>query len=427
MKVDRLSLSPHLLDIGVAPFFIGSLSRKIAMSRILRIAEHRLSSISEGTTLLYSDYRMEEDMLSTGAKKVAANRSWVQALWAGLFVAVSAGAAIDKTSTVDASGDGSVYDLKATAAGTLRVCTKARHAGDRWRVTIAQSITAAGVSAVGTGSASAFTGCATQAVTAGTQYVVIVTWERPLPGTFPASVIVHFTGPTDATNPPVTGVTGTALTALSPRPTSFVEAARGCPADGSTLTCGALLTCRFDSTADLDNFRFSVPANSEVSLRVCGPTDASYWQVYDPSGRLLAGAFGLGTAKLTAAGVHTIQTGDTTGTVGAYSLSLEGISQAYQCAVPLAFTQTKSGTFDACADVDTFQFTCKANQVISVSLVGPSEATAWNLHGPDGTLLGGAFGLGTATCATAGTHVIRVLNTSGTTGAYNITLQALTR
>ena len=353
-------------------------------------------------------------------------RLLLYALLIGLCVGTPARAAVDKTSSIEASGEGSVYDLRATAAGTLRVCTKARKAGDRWRVTITQAITAGGVSGVGTGSTAAFTGCVSQTIAVGVQYLVIVTWERPMPGVFPTSVIVHFTGPTDATNPPVVGITGAALTAVLPRPTSFAETALGCPADGATIACGALITCRFDSASDTDAFRFSVPANSVASIRICGPTTGSFWQVFDPAGRVVTGVNGDGLARLSAAGVYTVVAQEGFGFVGPYSLSLEGVSQAYQCALPIAFTQTKSGTFDACADVDTYQFTCKANQVVRISIVGPTTGTAWHLLGPDGAVITGVNGTGNATCLSAGTHVIKVLDGFGFTGAYTVTLQALT-
>jgi hypothetical protein len=189
----------------------------------------------------FSAQHTEDDMSRTSSTSSAIIRFLLYALLIGLCLNTSARAAVDKTSGIEASGEGSVYDLRATAAGTLRVCTKARKTGDRWRVTITQAITAGGVSGVGTGSTSAFTGCVSQTIALGAQYLVIVTWERPMPGVFPASVIVHFTGPTDATNPPVVGITGTALTAVLARPTSFVETARGCPADGATIACGALI------------------------------------------------------------------------------------------------------------------------------------------------------------------------------------------
>jgi hypothetical protein len=299
------------------------------------------------------------------------------ALFASLLIETSAQAAVDKTSTIEASGEGSIYDLRATANGTLRVCTRARRSGDRWRATIAQATAAGGVSAVGTGSTTIFTGCVSRAVVSGIQYVVLITWDRPLPGGFPVSVGVRFSGPTDATNPPVTGINGAALSAVVPRPTSFTEVAQGCPVDGATIACGALLTsCRFDSATDLDTFRFSSPANGTGTIKICGPS-GSAWNVFGPDGRLLGGSFGDGTISLPIAGTYTIQTQNTTHALGAYSLSLDGVSQAFQCGLPIAFNQTKAGTLDACPDTDTYHYQhCWALRY-RVERLGPNWTTSW--------------------------------------------------
>jgi hypothetical protein len=337
------------------------------------------------------------------------------------LVPLSAQAFVDRPGSITASGEGVVFDLKTTAAGTLRICTKASKSGDRWRATIGQATVAGGVSALGTGSNTSFTGCVSQAVIANNQYVVLLTWERPLPGVFPASVTARFTGPTDATNPPVTGIGGTALASIVPRPISFVEGGQGCPADSSTITCGALLTsCKFDSASDLDTFRFSAPANAAASLKICGPS-YSAWYLFGPTGSLLTGSYGDAVAKLPATGIYTIKTQNDLQALGTYSLSLEGVSQAYQCGLPIAFSQTKSGTLDACADTDTFQFFCKVNQVVSIKVTGPSY-TAWYLYGPTGDLISGSYGVGTATCTTDGTHTIKITNDRNATGAYSLSL-----
>ena len=346
----------------------------------------------------------------------------VCALLTSLLVSLSAEAAVDRTSTIQASGEGSIYDVKATAAGTLRVCTKPRRTGDRWRATIAQVIIGGAVSAVGTGSTTSFTGCISRAVTSGAQYLVLVTWDRPLPGTLPATVTTRFTGATDATNPPVVQLNGGALTSIVPRPISFVEGGQGCPVDGSTITCGTLLVgCNFDSTSDLDNFRFSASANGAANIKICGPS-SSAWYVFDPKGNLITGSYADEVAKLPVTGIYTIQTQNNAHLLGKYSLSLEGVSQSFQCGLPIAFNQTKSGSLDACADVDTFQFVCQVNQVVSIKVTGPSS-TAWYLYGPTGNLISGSYGENTATCMTSGTHTIQVTNNANLTGAYSLSIQ----
>jgi hypothetical protein len=342
------------------------------------------------------------------------------------LVSLPAQAFVDRPGSITASGEGVVFDLKATAAGTLRICTKPSKSDDRWRATIGQATVAGGVSALGTGNNTSFTGCVSKAVIANTQYVVLLTWERPLPGVFPASVTVRFTGPTDTTNPPVTGVSGTALASIVPRPISFVEGGQSCPVDSSTIACGALLTnCKFDSASDLDTFRFSASVNgaapsAAASLKICGPS-YSAWYLFGPTGTLLAGSYGDAAVKLPATGRYTIKTQNDRQSTGTYSLSLEGVSQDYQCGLPIAFSQTKSGTLDACADTDTFQFFCKVNQVVSIKVTGPSY-TAWYLYGPTGDLISGSYGVGTATCTTDGTHTIKITNDRNSTGAYSLSL-----
>lgn len=347
----------------------------------------------------------------------------VCALLASLLLSLPAQAAVEKTSSIQASGEGSIYDVKATAAGTLRVCTKPGRTGDRWRVTIAQVIAGGAVSAVGTGDSTGFNGCISQSVTSGTLYIVLVTWDRPLPGTFPATVTTLFkTSVTDTNNPPVVPVNGGTLASIVPRPISFVEGGQGCPKDGSTITCGALLTgCTFDSTSDLDNFLFPASANGAASIKICGPS-SSAWYVYGPTGNLITVSYGNAVAKLPVTGNYTIQTQNNSHLLGVYSLSLEGVSQSFQCGLPIGFNQTKSGTLDACADTDTFQFVCQVNQVISINVTGPS-GTAWYLYRPTGDLITVSYGASNATCTTSGTHTIKVTNNSGLTGAYSLSIQ----
>jgi len=342
---------------------------------------------------------------------------WPCTLFISLLASIPA-QAVDKVSVIDASGDGSIYDLKATSTGTLTVCTKPAKSGDRWRVTIGQVNTNGAISAVGTGSTTTSSGCVSNySVTNGVSYVLIVTWERPMPdnGHFPATVTTQITGP-------VGGLNGESVTSLKPRPNSYLEGGQGCPADGVQISCGALLTnCNFDSTSDLDTFKFNGTANGAAAVKICGPS-SSWWYLYGPAGNYIAASTGTSVGKLASTGTYTIQTQNSSHLTGVYSLALEGVSQAFQCGVPLVFGQTKSGTLDACADLDSFQFVCQANQVVSINIVGPSSSW-WYLYGPTGNYIAASTGTSTGKCTTAGTHTIVVSNSSGLTGAYSITLQ----
>lgn len=314
---------------------------------------------------------------------------------------------VQKTCTIEASGEGCIFDLNATGAGTLQICTKAGRVGDRWRATAVQVNTTGASSAVGNGSTGTFTGCASRSVTNGVSYEVLGTWERPLPGTFPATVTVQISGP-------FASVAG-------PRPLSFVEGGQGCPADGSVISCGALFKCRFDSTADIDVFKFAGSANGAVSIKITGPSN-SLWTLFRSTGNVVA--TGKGEATLPLTGDYTVQTSNTNNTIGDYWLSLEGISQAFQCGTPIAFGNVKNGNFDAPADTDTFQFVGLVNQVVSIKITGPS-ASLWQLFGPTGNFVatGVATATGQGTLSASGTHTIQVSNANSLTGAYTLSLQ----
>lgn len=116
---------------------------------------------------------------------------FVLALWQPAAYAV----VVTKTCSFGAAGDACVFDLTATANGTLIVDTQASVTGQRWRATICQVLSPSCSSNVGTGTTSAFSGAATKAVVSGTQYIGAVTYDRPLPGSFPNSVTVRFNGP----------------------------------------------------------------------------------------------------------------------------------------------------------------------------------------------------------------------------------------
>lgn len=126
-------------------------------------------------------------------------------LWGALILAPSMarGVTITDACVLEESGDGCIFDIQATAAGTLAVDTKAEATGEYWRTTVVKLNTVGAMSKLGTGSASAFTGKVSRSIVAGTNYIAIVSYEHPLPGTFPTSVGVRFTGPVVVTHRPI--------------------------------------------------------------------------------------------------------------------------------------------------------------------------------------------------------------------------------
>ena len=349
-------------------------------------------------------------------------RVWV--LLTSLLVSLSAQATVDRTSSIEASGEGSIYDMKATANGTLRVCTKPGRAGDRWRATIGHVIGGA-VSAVGTGSTTAFTGCISRSITSGAQYVVLITWERPLPGTFPAAVTVRFTGATDATNPPITGVNGQALSQLVSRPIRYVEG-QSCL---EALNCGTLAWCKFEQPGDTDISTFTAPAGSVVSIKIAGPYGTG-WALYGPGNPTPIKTCGNGeclAGPLPTTGKYSILESNGYNYTGDYGLSLQGLSNAFRCAVPMKYGDLKIDAFEKPGDTDTFSFVVPAGQVASIKIAGP-YGTGWALYGPGSTTPTTPIKTcGNGECLTpvlkSGTYTILTSNGYNYTGSYTLSLQ----
>jgi hypothetical protein len=113
-----------------------------------------------------------------------------------LLLAKSVSAAtFDRLCAISAPGNACIFSVKAAAAGTISVSTRACIGGQRWRVTIARSNSSEVVSQIGTGSTTAFTGRAVRSTSTGTGFRVIVTIESPAPADFAGAMIVRFSGP----------------------------------------------------------------------------------------------------------------------------------------------------------------------------------------------------------------------------------------
>ena len=355
---------------------------------------------------------------------------WICSLLAGLALVAPAHAYVDRPASIDYSGEGAIFDVKATAAGTLRVGTKAGRVGDRWRVTIVQATTAGGVSAVGSGSSTAFSGFISRTVAANVQYIVIVTWDRPLPGTFPASVTVRFTGATDTTNPPVVGLDGKPLSTIVPRAIRWDEPVSPvCPGDGSTIGCESLVSCVFDPPGDTDSFKVTVPANSDLSINIAGPP-YSYWKIFNPAGSPINppyGCSGLCEVALPMAGTYTIETYNWYNYKGAYRLSVLGISVPFRCGtIVVPNGSPVTGKFDLGGDTDSFLLNnVLANQTYSINIIGPSY-TYWKIFDPDGSPINppyGCSGLCQVKLPKSGGYTIVVYNWYNYTGSYTLSVQ----
>lgn len=333
------------------------------------------------------------------------------------------------TCTLGASGEACIFDLTATADGVLSVDSKAGASGNRWRTTTFLANKKSAKSNVGTGSAATFTGLVERNVQMGTKYELAVTYETPLPGTFPASVTVRVNGP---------------LTMSSQRPvSSFPAEGQSCQqvaesevaaaVDVETIACGALLMCRLDPSGDTDAFKFMAVGGAAIikiaEVPAASSSRAAFWELFAPSGSELGSSFGDAHESLPQAGEYTVQTRDTVGATGDYALSVGGVSSDFQCGIPMAYGDLKMGKVDTQGDTDTFQFVAIAGDVVSINvteLPSPSSSRAafWKLYSPTGSLLGSSFGSAqVGPLATSGTYTIVVLDTINAIGDYSLSLQ----
>jgi hypothetical protein len=366
-------------------------------------------------------------------EKKASGRStrkwfWICSLLAGLALVAPAHAFVDRPASIEYSGEGAIFDVKATAAGTLRVATKAGRVGDRWRVTIVQANTNGSVSAVGDGSATAFTGFISRAVSANVQYLVIVTLDRPLPGTFPAAVSVRFTGATDTTNPPVVQLNGGALASIVPRPIRWAEPGpSSCPGDGSTIGCESLVPCEFNPSGDTDSYKLTVPANAYLSINIAGPYGAR-WKIFSPAGTPInpAACASLCEVLLPAAGTYTIQAYNAYSYSGLYQLSVLGISTPFRCGpIVVPGGSPVTGKFDLGGDTDSVRLNnVLANQIYSINIAGPYGAR-WKIFDPDGIPVnaGGCASLCEVKLPKSGGYTIVVYNAYNYSGSYTLSVQ----
>lgn len=356
---------------------------------------------------------------------VAKSAVWLFVLFVGALGAPLVLAKIDRPATIEASGEGAIFDVKATAAGTLRVGTKAGRVGDRWRVTIVQANGSGAVSAVGSGSSTGFSGFVSRSVKKNVQYIVLVTWDRPLPGTLPASATVRFTGATNAANPPVVQLNGGALKNIAARPIRWPEPPASCPGDGSTIGCESLVACRFDPAGDTDTFKVKVPANADLSINIAGPS-RSVWRIYAPNGTpVSSGCGGRCQVALPTAGTYTIEAYNASNSTGDYRLSLLGVSTPFRCGpLVVAGGSPFTGQFEQGGDTDSYRLNgVLAKQVYSINCAGPSR-TVWQIFDPTGSPVNtGCGGLCQVTLPKAGGYTIEVYNASNAAGSYTCSVQ----
>ena len=313
---------------------------------------------------------------------------WLGILLAFLLLALPAHAKVDISTSIEASGEGAIFDVTTNGNGTLQVATKAGRVGDRWRVTIAQANGDGAESAVGSGSSKTFSGWVSYNLKDGINYIVLVTYDRPLPGTFPAKVKVRFAGSTKSSNPPVIPLDGGQLKNIKPRPISPSGGGGGggggCPKDGSTIKCGALLTCELKPEGDTDAFKINLPANAVLSTNIAGGS-GNKWTVYDPKGKYVGSSYGKYTAAVEIAGIYTVEVSNAYNKANKYTLSVLGVSANYSCGPRIIPGGSPvKDEFEIEGDTDSFLLNgVKAKESYSINIQGGS-GNKWTIYSPKG-------------------------------------------
>lgn len=339
-----------------------------------------------------------------------------------VFIAAPA-AALDKTCALEASGEACVYDISVTAApsgGKVTLCSIPGATGFRLRNTTARAGVVGAVSNVGTTTAGSCSGAVAQPVVAGGKYEAIVTYESPLPGSFPRNATARFTGSS-----------GVGFTVSGPRPQAFVEpqtcsqineSMAAAAADVDTAVCGGLYRCQFQPANDTDNYKWTVPAGTVGWIKISGP-DWSQWCLY-ANGTQQRCSYGEYTTPSLPSGTHSIVTRSTANAVGEYYLSVQGVSSSHRCGSPIQCGDVKRGVLQTKADTDTFGFTASAAMTLNLSIMGP-DWVRWCVFGPTGNRIQCSYNSYTATLPSAGAYTIGIESTANATGGYTLSLQCL--
>jgi hypothetical protein len=203
------------------------------------------------------------------------------------------------------------------------------------------------------------------------------------------------------------------------------------------ISCGTTKACQIDPTSDTDDFTFIAPEGAVASITigdVAFRAGAPCWNLLF-QGQTVFGPVcdGQGEVGPLAAGQYTIRTFWAPGpfvTTGPYGLSLQGVSESFNCGIAVAFGETKSDSIDLAGDTDTFSFDALRSEIVEISIVDVNSragSPCWALFTPDGSPV-------TSSCSTAqsdplpetGAYTLKVWWQAGpfvNTGPYTVSLR----
>jgi hypothetical protein len=168
---------------------------------------------------------------------------------------------------------------------------------------------------------------------------------------------------------------------------------RRCPAEPTDMIVqyGDLITCRINTVADVDVFRFSGVSGetAKVNTSKLGGAGSPIFEMHRPNGtRVACNAFG--DCPLDATGTHTIQVTDlgNNHTVD-YALVLERLEPPSPAARRIQYDQQISEEINGVGDMDLFFFSGEAGDTVRITATktGGTGSPVREVYRPDGTRL----------------------------------------
>jgi hypothetical protein len=204
--------------------------------------------------------------------------------------------------------------------------------------------------------------------------------------------------------------------------------------------CGAHTVAEIHRPGDSDAYRFAAAAGDAVRISTAAAPDSAVtprWQVFGPDGNSVDGCSatngGMGTCTgLSQDGTYTMLVYDRgLNDAGAYSMSLQFVSQTNCCATPIAAGESLTGFLRDVGQMDAYAFEADQGGGVTINTApnGSAVEPRWRVFDPSGRAVANCsarFG-GLLTCSNlplTGTYAITVddLN-SDATGGYNLSLQ----
>lgn len=202
-------------------------------------------------------------------------------------------------------------------------------------------------------------------------------------------------------------------------PAAHAESCR--QADGGVIQCGETVEGSVATSADRDEYTFSLPASGDISIRIQA---AGQFTLFDQCGAQI------GTSRNQGVREYSLPTGDYKIRVenifgaGTYHLSLQGISELVTCGERILRAHPVLSTLDCLGDTDVYNFEAEPNDNVQICL--NTGLVCVRLFDPAGFQVGSLCTFGPACknfqLASIGTHTILAEPNASSQGSYTLDL-----